>query len=97
MPIQPCTYIVTNKRNGTLYTGVTGDLATRIWQHKQGAVEGFTKRYRTGMLVWYEMHDTMEQAIIREKQIKEWKRNWKLELIEANNPQWRDLYEDLNK
>ncbi len=97
MPFQPCVYIVTNKRNGTLYTGVTSNLAQRIWQHKQGIADGFTKRYGTDRLVWYEIHNRMDEAIIREKQIKEWQRRWKLQLIEAMNPQWRDLYEDLNQ
>ena len=95
--MQPCVYILASKRNGTLYVGVTGALETRVWQHKQGAVDGFTKKYGVKLLVWYEVHETMEQAIIREKQLKEWKRLWKLQLIEADNPDWRDLYEDLNK
>ena len=97
MSKQPCVYILASKRNGTLYTGVTGNLPKRVWQHKSGAVPGFTSRYGVKQLVWFEIHDTMEQAIIREKQIKEWQRKWKLELIEALNPEWRDLYEDLLK
>ena len=71
---QPCVYILASKRNGTLYTGVTGNLPKRVWQHKSGAVPGFTSRYGVKQLVWFEIHDTMEQAIIREKQIKEWQR-----------------------
>ena len=96
MPLHPCVYIVTNQRNGTLYTGVTGDLPERIWRHKQGTADGFFKRYQTTRLVWHEVHETMEEAIIREKQIKKWKRSWKLELIETNNPQWIDLHNTLN-
>lgn len=82
-------------RNGTLYVGVTSNLPQRVWQHKNDVVDGFTKRHTVHALVWYEAHDTMEAAIIREKQIKEWRRAWKLELIEKGNPIWRDLYEDL--
>ena len=74
---------------------MTSDLVQRIWQHKQDMVEGFTKRYGVHSLVWFEMHESMEQAITREKQIKEWKRAWKMELIESENPQWLDLYETL--
>ena len=92
---QPCVYIMTNKRNGTLYTGVTSNLPQRVWQHKNNLVEGFTKRYGTHRLVWYEAHDTMESDITREKRIKEWKRAWKLELITKGNPEWRDLYGEL--
>jgi len=93
---QPCVYIVTNHRHGTLYTGVTAYLAQRIFEHRTGAIEGFTKRYGLAILVWYEVHSTMESAIRREKQIKAWKRDWKIRLIETMNPTWRDLYEDLN-
>ncbi len=75
--------------------GVTSRLAQRVWQHKNHLVEGFTKRYRVRTLVWYEVHGTMESAIAREKAIKEWKRAWKMALIERSNPQWRDLYEEL--
>ena len=92
---QPCVYILANKRNGTLYIGVTSNLLQRVWQHKNDLVEGFTKRYGVHMLVWYESHETMENAITREKAIKEWKRAWKLRMIERENPAWRDLYEDL--
>jgi putative endonuclease len=86
---------MTSKRNGTLYVGVTSDLAKRIWEHKNNAVEGFTKRYNVHRLVWYELHETMGSAIQREKQMKEWKRKWKLELIESTNPNWRDLYQTI--
>ena len=89
---QPAVYIVTSKRNGTLYIGVTSDLVKRIWEHKNNMVEGFTKRYDVHRLVWYELHATMESAIKREKQLKNWKRKWKLELIESINPDWKDLY-----
>ncbi|MEW6185290.1 MAG: GIY-YIG nuclease family protein [Thermodesulfobacteriota bacterium] len=87
----PVVYILANKKNGTLYTGVTSDLVRRIWEHKHNLVKGFTERYKIHTLVWYEVHDNMESAIEREKRIKEWKRNWKLELIEKNNPEWCDL------
>jgi putative endonuclease len=90
-----CAYLLASRRNGTLYVGVTSDLVKRVWEHKQNLVEGFTKRYGVHTLVWYELHDSMEAAIRREKAIKEWKRRWKLELIEKTNPQWRDLYADL--
>ena len=86
MDKQPAVYILTNKRNGTLYIGVTSDLVKRIWEHKNNVVEGFTKRYGVHNMVWYEVHETMESAIHREKLLKEWKRAWKLELIERNNP-----------
>lgn len=92
---QPCVYLLASQRNGTLYTGVTSDIVKRIWEHKNDAVEGFTKRYGVHTLVWYEAHETMESAITREKTIKGWKRKWKLELIEQDNPQWADLYNSL--
>jgi putative endonuclease len=92
---QPCVYILCSRRYGTLYTGVTSDLARRAWEHREGLIEGFTKRYGVKLLVHVEFHATMIAAITREKQIKEWQRAWKLELIEASNPEWRDLYEDL--
>jgi len=88
---QPVVYIMASKRNGTLYTGVTGDLARRVEQHKSGEVEGFTKKYGVHMLVFYERHDDMRSAIAREKRIKRWRRAWKLRLIERENPEWRDL------
>jgi putative endonuclease len=92
---QPCVYMLASGWNGTLYVGVTSDLVKRVWEHKNDLVEGFTKRYRVHDLVWLEQHETMESAILREKAIKEWKRAWKVEAIEAANPQWRDLYSDL--
>lgn len=92
---QPCVYILASRRNGTLYVGVTSDLVRRIWQHRNGAVQGFTRRYGIQWLVWYEQHETMESAIRREKALKQWHRQWKLRLIEAGNPQWLDLYETL--
>ena len=92
---QPCVYILASKRNGTLYVGVTSNLVKRVWEHKTDAVDGFTKKYRVHDLVWYEVHETMESAIAREKAIKEWQRAWKLKLIEHVNPTWRDLYGDL--
>jgi putative endonuclease len=88
-------YLLASKRNGTLYVGVTSDLVKRVWQHKNDVVAGFTKRYGVHQLVWFEGHESMESALAREKAIKEWKRQWKLKLIEAVNPEWRDLYEDL--
>jgi len=92
---QPCVYILASGRNGTLYIGVSSNLVERIWQHKQDLVEGFTKEYGVHALVWYEVHTDMTAAITREKALKEWKRAWKLELIERDNPEWRDLYEGL--
>ena len=87
---QPAVYILASKRNGTLYIGVTSDLVKRIWEHKNNIVEGFTKRYNVHRLVWYELHGSMESAITREKRLKDWKRKWKLELIESNNPNWQE-------
>ena len=92
---QPAVYIVANKRNGALYTGVTSDLVQRVWQHRESAADGFTKRYGCKLLVWYELHSTMEYAITREKQIKAGSRKKKLQLIEGINPQWRDFYADI--
>jgi putative endonuclease len=89
-------YIVTNKKNGVLYIGVTNNIARRIWEHKSGDIKGFTKRYNLDKLVWYEGLTDITQAIQREKQIKEWKRDWKIQLIETSNPDWNDLYEVLN-
>ena len=88
-------YILSSCRNGTLYIGVTSDLIKRIWQHKEGFVAGFTKRYNIKNLVYYEQHQTAYDAISREKLLKEWQRKWKLELIEKHNPDWRDLYNDI--
>ena len=90
---QPAVYILASERNGTLYIGVTSNLPQRIWQHREGLVEGFTNRYSVKMLVWYEMHESIESAIMREKALKKWRREWKLELIEQSNAQWRDLWD----
>jgi len=90
----PCVYILASRRNGTLYTGVTSDQFRRMPLHKQGLVEGFSKKYRVHMLVYYETHPTMEAAIRREKQIKEWRRLWKIRLIESMNPEWIDLFDE---
>ena len=84
-----------SKRNGTLYTGVTSHLIQRAWQHREGVIDGFTKRYGCKILVWYDLADTMEAAIMREKQIKAGSRTKKLALIEAMNPGWRDLFEEI--
>ena len=87
-------YILASRRNGTLYVGSTDTLSKRIWEHKEGVRPGFTAKYGVKMLVWWEPHDTRHGAFRRERQIKEWKRAWKLSLIEKNNPDWRDLYEE---
>ncbi len=92
---QPAVYILASKRNGTLYVGVTSDLVKRIWEHRNNMVEGFSERYNLHQLVWYEVHESMESAIIREKRLKEWKRAWKLKLIESKNPNWLDLYDTI--
>ncbi|WOV91848.1 MAG: GIY-YIG nuclease family protein [Candidatus Zeuxoniibacter abyssi] len=92
---QPCVYILASKKNGTLYTGVTSNLMQRAYQHKHKMIEGFSKKYNIHLLVYYELHDTMQAAIAREKQIKKWKRQWKIELIEKNNQEWMDLYDEL--
>jgi putative endonuclease len=84
-----------SQRNGTLYVGVTGDVIRRVWEHKNGEIKGFTEKYGVRLLVYFEMHATMADAIFREKQIKEWKRTWKIALIERENPKWRDLYDDI--
>ena len=88
-------YILASKKNGTLYVGVTSNLIKRIWEHKNGLADGFTKKYGVKMLVYYENHESTETAIIREKQIKKWRRAWKIRLIEEKNSQWRDLYDDI--
>jgi putative endonuclease len=95
MAKQPAVYILANKRNGTLYIGVTSNLVQRLWQHRNGLVEGFTKKYVVHRLVYFELHDEMEQAIRREKQLKKWNRKWKLRLIEEKNPGWNDLWEQI--
>ena len=90
-------YITANKPQGTLYIGVTSNLPERIGQHRSKAIEGFSKKYETDKLMWYEIHDNAEAAISREKQLKEWKRDWKKNLIEQDNPHWEDLYETICK
>ena len=88
-------YILANKRVGTLYVGVTSTLQKRVYEHRNNLVDGFTKKYNVHNLVYYEIHDDVTQAITREKQLKKWKRNWKLELIDKMNPEWSDLYDKL--
>ena len=90
-------YILASKRNGTLYIGVTNNLIERVWQHKNKVVDGFTKKYGVDKLVYYETISDIESAIKREKQLKNWHRQWKINLIQSKNPQWRDLYEDIIK
>ena len=92
---QPCVYALASKKNGTLYIGVTSDLVKRIWEHKNDQVEGFTKKYGVHLLVFYEIHEDMASAIQREKQLKKWNRDWKIRLIEKDNPAWKDLYDSL--
>jgi len=92
---QPAVYILASRKNGTLYIGVTSDLITRIWQHKADTVDGFTKKYGVHILVYYEMFTSMRSAILREKQMKEWHRPWKIKVIETANPTWRDLFNDI--
>ena len=94
-PMQPCVYLLARASHSTLYTGVTSDLTGRIWQHREGVVAGFTRRYGIKRLVWFETHETMESAIVREKRIKRWPREWKYDLIHKDNPTWRDLAVDL--
>jgi putative endonuclease len=89
---QPAVSILASDRNGTLYTGVTSNLIQRAWQHREHLAEGFTKKYNVTHLVWYELHESMEFATIREKHIKKWNRAWKLRIIEESNPYWNDLY-----
>ena len=90
----PCVYILAKGFHSTLYTGVTSDLQGRIWQHREGSVRGFTQRHGIKRLVWFEVHETMDTAILREKRIKRWPRAWKYDLIHERNPTWRDLAED---
>jgi len=94
-PRQFYVYLLASRKNGTLYCGITNDLIRRCYEHQQGLAEGFTKKYEIKILVWFEIHDTAVAAITREKQIKEWKRVWKIELIETTNPEWDDLYPGL--
>ena len=91
----PCVYLLASKPFGTLYIGVTSDLRKRIWEHKNDLVAGFTKKYRVHRLVWFEIHEDMYSAIEREKNLKNWQRDWKIKLIERHNPNWHDLYPGL--
>lgn len=90
-----CVYILSSQRNGRLYLGVTSNLIKRIWEHKEGLAAGFTKKYNVKNLVYYEQHENADSAIHREKRLKEWKRQWKLELIEKSNPNWNELDGDI--
>ncbi|MDX2298523.1 MAG: GIY-YIG nuclease family protein [Xanthomonadaceae bacterium] len=92
---QPCVYILASKRNGTLYVGVTSNLAQRVWQHREHVVDGFTAKYGADRLAWYELHESMESAIAREKRLKAGNRASKIALIEAGNPEWKDLFPDI--
>ena len=92
---QPAVYILSSKKNGTLYIGVTSNLIKRVGEHKNNVVAGFTKKYSVHDLVWYELHDTMETAITREKVLKSWKREWKIKIIIQSNPGWTDLYQSI--
>ena len=92
---QPCVYILASKKDGTLYIGVTSNLPQRVWQHKNNVADGFTQKYAVHQLIWYEAHQSMESAILREKSLKKWNRIWKLRLIEQMNPEWQDLYDQL--
>ena len=94
MPKSPCVYILASDRNGTLYIGVTSDLEGRVSVHLQGLLSGFTAKYQVHRLVYYEMHESMDAAILREKRLKKWNRQWKLRLIESANPEWVDLFDD---
>ena len=89
-------YMLASGLNGTLYIGVTSDLVKRVWEHKKDLVAGFTNRYRIKHLVWYEIHENAESAITREKQLKKWRRAWKIKLLQHRNPRWRDLYDEIS-
>jgi putative endonuclease len=91
----PCVYLLANRYRGTLYAGVTSNLAQRLSQHRLGLADGFTRKYGVKTLVWYESQETMQEAIHREKNIKEWRRAWKIELIERSNPNWVDLFDTI--
>jgi len=93
--MQPAVYILASQRNGTLYTGVTSSLVKRVWEHQNNLIESFTKRYGVHLLVYFELHADMKNAITREKQIKKWNRAWKIRLIEDGNPEWRDLWPEI--
>jgi putative endonuclease len=92
---QPAVYMLASERNGTLYVGVTSDIARRVWQHRDDVVEGFTSRYGVHKLVWFEFREAITEAIAHEKRLKKWNRDWKLRLIEKANPLWKDLWEDI--
>ena len=91
----PCVYMMASRRAGAIYIGVTSDLVQRVWQHKQNLVAGHSRMYATHILVWYEVHEEMASALLREKRLKKWYRAWKVALIEQENPEWRDLYDGL--
>ena len=91
---QPCVYIMSSRPRGVLYVGVTSDLVKRAWEHRNHFVAGFTRKYSVDRLIWFEMHETMDSALAREKSIKRWKRAWKIEMIERSNPEWRDLFDE---
>ena len=95
--MQPAVYILASQRNGTLYIGVTSNLTQRVYQHREHLTQGFTNQHHVTMFVWYELHSTMEYAITREKQLKKWNRQWKLRLIEEQNPSWQDLWFEIIK
>jgi putative endonuclease len=97
MDKHPCVYMLASSKNGTLYIGVTSNLPQRLAQHREGQVEGFSKRHGVTRLVWYEPHESMESAIIREKRLKKWNREWKAREIARRNPQWKDIYDELNR
>ena len=90
--MQPAVYMLASQTQGTLYIGVTSNLVQRVWQHKNDVLAGFTEKYEVHKLVWFELHGSMEAAITREKQLKKWNRAWKIELIETENPEWKDLF-----
>jgi putative endonuclease len=92
---QPAVYILASGKNGTLYTGVTSNLIKRVWEHRTHVVQGFTAQHGVEQLVWYELHETMESAIVREKRIKKWNRDWKRKMIEQRNPMWSDLWPEI--
>ena len=92
---QPAVYILATGKRGTLYIGVTSNLVARTFQHREHVIDGFTKRYDVTRLVWYELHGTMDTAILREKQLKKWNREWKLRLVSESNPEWKDLWNDI--
>lgn len=94
---QPAVYILCSKRNGTLYVGVTSDLVKRVWEHRNDVRDGFSKKYQVHRLVWFELYADMQSAIAREKAIKKWRRAWKIELIEKENPGWDDLWESISE